>query len=69
MLTIRFRMIGLNVKIDRYFIKEKLEVKIIRFPFVKSEDQLVDVLTKVVSSRVIHNSLSKLGIDDMYAPI
>ena len=57
-----------HVEIDRHFIKEKLEVKIVKFPFVKSEDQLADILTKAVSSRVFHESLSKLGIDDIYAP-
>ena len=51
-----------HVEIDRHFIKEKLEAKIIKIPFVKSEDQLADVLTKAVSSRVFYNSLGKLGI-------
>jgi len=57
-----------HVEIDQYFIKEKLEVKIVQFPFVKSENQLADILTKVVSSKVFHNSLDKLGIEDIYAP-
>ena len=57
-----------HVEIDRYFIKETLEAKIVQFPFVKSKDQLVDILTKVVSSKVFHNSLDKLGIEDIYAP-
>ena len=39
-----------HVEIDRHFIKEKLEAKIIKLPFVKFEDQLADVLTKAVSS-------------------
>ena len=54
-----------HVEINRHFIKEKLEANIIKFPFIKSEYQLADLLKKVVSSRVLHNSLSKLGI---YAP-
>ena len=49
-----------HVKIDRHFIKEKLEVGIIIFPFVKSEDQLTDVLTKAVSSSVFGHSSDKL---------
>ena len=57
-----------HVEIDRHFIKEKLEAKIIKLPFVKSEDQLADVLTKAVSSRVFYNSLGKLGIENIYAP-
>ena len=57
-----------HVEIDRHFIKENLEARIIRFPFVKSEDQLADVLTKAVSSKVFHNSLCKLGIKELDAP-
>ncbi|CAL8160383.1 unnamed protein product [Prunus armeniaca] len=33
-----------HVEVDRHFIKEKLEKKIIRLPFVKLEDQLADIL-------------------------
>nr|GEV11240.1 putative reverse transcriptase, RNA-dependent DNA polymerase [Tanacetum cinerariifolium] len=37
-----------HVEVDRHFIKEKLEAEIIKLPFVKYEDQLADILTKVV---------------------
>uniref|UniRef100_A0A6N2KJR5 Reverse transcriptase Ty1/copia-type domain-containing protein n=1 Tax=Salix viminalis TaxID=40686 RepID=A0A6N2KJR5_SALVM len=35
-----------HVEVDRHFIKENLDRKIIQFPFVWSEDQLADILTK-----------------------
>ncbi|XP_071688768.1 secreted RxLR effector protein 161-like [Rutidosis leptorrhynchoides] len=38
-----------HIEIDRHFIKEKLEAKIISLPFVRSEDQLADILTKSVN--------------------
>ncbi|GAV74050.1 hypothetical protein CFOL_v3_17532 [Cephalotus follicularis] len=57
-----------HVEVDHHFIKEKIDAKEARFPFVKMEDQLADVLTKAVSSRVFYNSLGKLGIHDIYAP-
>ncbi|KAM1530006.1 hypothetical protein ACFX1Z_019153 [Malus domestica] len=57
-----------HVEVDRHFIKEKIEARLIEVPFVKSEDQLVDMLTKAVTSSVFHNLLSKLGIHDIYAP-
>ena len=57
-----------HVEVDQHFIKQNLEAKIIRFPFVKSEDQLADILTKAVCSKVFHNSLDKLGISNIYAP-
>ncbi|KAL5546306.1 hypothetical protein UlMin_005993, partial [Ulmus minor] len=40
-----------HVEVDRHFIKEKLEAGIIVFPFVKSENQLADILTKAVASQ------------------
>ena len=57
-----------HVEVDRHFIKQNLEAKIIRFSFVKSEDQLAEILTKAVCSKVFHNSLDKLGISNIYAP-
>lgn len=39
-----------------------------QFLFAKYEDQLTDILTKVVVGRDFHNSLNKLGIRDIYTP-
>ena len=38
-----------HVEVDRHFIKEKIENSTIELPFVRSEDQLADILTKAVS--------------------
>ena len=38
-----------HVEIDRHFIKEKLEKKITSLPFVRSNDQLADILTKTIT--------------------
>ena len=57
-----------HVEVDRHFIKENLDRKIIQFPFIRSEDQLADVLTKAVSGRVFHGAINKLGMIDIYAP-
>ncbi|KAK3031459.1 hypothetical protein RJ639_036519 [Escallonia herrerae] len=51
-----------HVEIDIFFIKEKLDKKIVELPHIQSEDQLADLLTKAVSSRVFSKLLSKLGI-------
>ena len=56
------------VDVDWHFIKQNLEAKIIWFPFVKSKDQLANILTKAVCSKIFYNSLDKLGINDIYAP-
>nr|CAD1835380.1 unnamed protein product [Ananas comosus var. bracteatus] len=57
-----------HVEIDRHFIKEKLEAGIITFPFVRSEHQLADVLTKAVAGSVLDDSIVKLGMCDIHAP-
>ncbi|KAM2831181.1 hypothetical protein PS2_036636 [Malus domestica] len=46
-----------HVEVDRHFIKEKLEKKIVSIPFVNSEEQLADVLTHAVCSRKFDDSL------------
>ena len=57
-----------HVEVDRHFIKEKLDEKIMELPKIRSEDQLADILTKAVSSRVFSKFLGKLGMCDIYAP-
>nr|GFB00943.1 putative copia-type protein [Tanacetum cinerariifolium] len=50
-----------HIEVDRHFIKEKLEAGIIELPFVKSSDQLADILTKAVGTDIFHKCLSKLN--------
>lgn len=57
-----------HVEVDHHFLKEKLVEKLIEIPFVRSKDQLADILTHVVSSKIFHDPLVKLGIGDIYAP-
>ena len=42
--------------------------KILELPKIRSEDQLADILTKVISSRTFTKFLDKLGMQDIYAP-
>ncbi|KAJ9553092.1 hypothetical protein OSB04_017137 [Centaurea solstitialis] len=53
-----------HVEVDRHFIKEKLETKVIEIPFVRSEDQLADILTKAVNERIFNDCLVKLNCGD-----
>lgn len=53
-----------HIEIDRHFIKEKLDNELITLPFVRSEDQLADILTKAVSGIAFHRVLGKLGMWD-----
>ena len=57
-----------HVEVDRHFIKDHLNQGIINLPFVSSQTQLADILTKAVSGKVFHSSLGKLGIIDIHSP-
>ena len=50
-----------NVEIHRHFIKEKMEEKI-KLPYVKSKNQLADILTKAVGMQLFEEALCKLGV-------
>ena len=54
------------VEVDRFSIKD--EKKILELPKIRLEDQLVDILTKVISSRAFTKFLDKMGKQDIYAP-
>jgi len=53
-----------HVEVDKHFIKEKIEDSSIELPFVRSEDQLADIFTKVVKGRAFTCVLNKLSIGD-----
>ncbi|KAL6331889.1 hypothetical protein AAG906_020237 [Vitis piasezkii] len=57
-----------HVEVNRFFIKEKLDDKLVELPKIRSEDQLADILTKAVSSQVFSKFLDKLDMCDIYAP-
>ncbi|RVW28964.1 hypothetical protein CK203_094773 [Vitis vinifera] len=47
LLIIQYNMIiTKHVEVDRFFIKEKLDDKIVELPKIRSEDQLADILTQ-----------------------
>lgn len=41
-----------HVEVDIYFIKEKLEESILEVPFIRSEDQVIDISTKAVTEKI-----------------
>lgn len=57
-----------HVEIDRHFIKEKLDEGILQISFVKSGDQLADVLTKGVNVVSFMKICNKMGLLDIFAP-
>ncbi|KAL6313585.1 hypothetical protein AAG906_006953 [Vitis piasezkii] len=60
-LTIEWGKRKMRVHMDRFFIKEKLDDKIVELPKIRSEDQLADILTKAVS--IIYHSKASYHVD------
>ncbi|KZT75923.1 Cysteine-rich RLK (receptor-like protein kinase) 8 [Dorcoceras hygrometricum] len=57
-----------HIEVDRHFIKEKLEGGLICMPFVTSEQQIADALTKSHFRPKFEDFISKLGMIDIFAP-
>jgi len=57
-----------HIEVDCHYIREKIQAQEIETPFVKSEDQLADIFTKGLSSKVFENISCKLGLYDLYNP-
>ncbi|KAF6146201.1 hypothetical protein GIB67_005849 [Kingdonia uniflora] len=57
-----------HVEVDWFFIRENIDKGCISFLFVKSEDQLADILTKGVCGRIFNDMIDKLGMIDICAP-
>ena len=50
-----------HVEVDKFFNKEKLDEKIVELPKIRSEDQLVDILTKAISSLSVLKVFGQVG--------
>ena len=57
-----------HVEVDVHFIREKVRSGVIVPSFVRSSDQNADVFTKSVGPTLLHSSLGKLGLIDVFAP-
>lgn len=53
-----------HVEIDKHFIKDNLEAKVISLPFVRSKHQLADILTNVVVAQAFEDTFFQLGVGD-----
>ena len=57
-----------HIEVDRHFIKEKLDSHVISLPFVRSTEQVADVLTKAIATKPFEEMLEKIGMVDIYVP-
>ncbi|KAJ9556963.1 hypothetical protein OSB04_011577 [Centaurea solstitialis] len=51
-----------HIEIDRHFISEKIEAKVISIGYTPSQQQIADILTKALQRPVFENLCSKLGM-------
>lgn len=56
-----------HVELDRNYIKDNLDAGRIKVPYIKSANQLADMMTHAASGP-FYSVLSKLGMCDIYAP-
>jgi hypothetical protein len=56
------------IEVDRHFIKEKLDSHIISLPFIRSVEQVTNILTKTVASKSFEENLEKIEMTDIYVP-
>jgi hypothetical protein len=57
-----------HIEVDIHFIKEKFDSHIISLPFIRSVEQVADILTKTVASKSFEENLEKIGMTNIYVP-
>jgi hypothetical protein len=65
--VLQFNMIEQNILKLIHFIKKKINDGIFCISFVNSENQLADIFTKDLSSRVFHSISCNISITNIYA--
>jgi len=57
-----------HVEVDEHFIKEKLDSRLICMPYILSDDQAADILTKGLHRRQFIRLVNKLSMEDIFKP-
>ena len=57
-----------HIEIDFHFVREKIQLGLISTRYVKTEEQLGDILTKAISGDRVSYLCNKLGMINIYAP-
>jgi len=55
-----------HVKIDRHFIKKKIEGTVIELAYNPTSSQVVDILTKALPRKCFKDLSSKLGMNNIF---
>ena len=57
-----------HIEVDCHFIRDMVMRKQVVTSYVRSSDQLGDILTKALNKGVFYDLCNKLGMIDIYAP-
>ena len=57
-----------HVEIDRHFIKEKIEMEVIKLNYVPTNSQIANIFTKALPRTQFEALCSKLGMINIYCP-
>jgi hypothetical protein len=55
-----------HIEVDCHFVREKVQARIIETPFVRSQEQITDILTKALDRGPFEKLLVKLGSIDIF---
>ena len=57
-----------HVEVDKHFIKEKLENRLIVMPYIPTVEQVANILTKGLPKKQFDDFVSKLAMNDIFKP-
>jgi hypothetical protein len=57
-----------HVEIDRFFIKEKIDMRALKLEYIKSCNQLADSFTKGLGPKENESVCNKIGMMDIFGP-
>ncbi|CAN4098284.1 unnamed protein product [Withania somnifera] len=57
-----------HIEVDRHFIREKIRENLISTGYVKTREQLADLLTKALNETRVDYLCNKLGMTIIYVP-
>jgi hypothetical protein len=57
-----------HIELDCHLVREKIQDGLVRTLHVSSQNQLADLMTKALGRAQFHSLLSKMGINNIYAP-
>jgi hypothetical protein len=57
-----------HVEIDRFFIKEKIDMRVLKLEYIKSCNQLADCFTKGLGPKENESVCNKMGMTNIFSP-